>query len=152
MSNLLKDKKFQEGNQETVKLLEKIFDRNLSAFLVERGNKYSVSSGTTANSQVLIGKINICKDVQTIDRIWHYHSKGNFGFATQLDVLKNSSDSREAFGIKSGWRVAGEWIGNANYTETALRGHLPSLIGFPDSFFFIKYLAPCISNSGELNK
>lgn len=116
----LKAKRWQEANQETIRLL-KVYSRDESVLLKEKHF------------------LNIPDNLFIhIDRLWRQNSDDKFGFSIQFEIWEhiglefNSTNLKELAEIV-GWKkegTNGEWIEkyeDINFSENAPDGHLPIL-------------------------
>lgn len=115
LQNLLEQKKWQEANEETRKLLLKSVNRENQKWL--RLKDIENISGN---------------NLQTIDRLWLYYSNNRFGFSVQKRILEKidnleNEQAREKSGEILGWLQNNRWlnISDLNYSIDANEGHLP---------------------------
>lgn len=123
LQNLLKEKKWLEADQETVKLI-------------------LVIAGQAQLENLRPEEINNldCSELQVIDRLWLTYSDNRFGFSIQAKMYQDLGGSEqttieqdaeliEQWGDKLGWRKSGKWLkcSDLDYSEDALKGGLPGL-------------------------
>lgn len=123
LQQLLKEGKWLEADQETVRLIlaiagqEKLEDLQPSE--IERLE---------------------CSEVQVIDRLWLTYSGNRFGFSVQVRLyqdlggneqttIEQDSQLIEKWGDRLGWRTGGKWIkcSDLDYSAKAATGGLPGL-------------------------
>lgn len=114
----LKKKQWREADQQTARLMKEVIQK--------------VTNSTEINQ----GAINVfpCVDLSTIDSLWRKYSDGRFSFSVQKEIYQQSSQNRDEFGNKTGWRIKDadgnySWRSNSAFdynSATKPRGHLPS--------------------------
>lgn len=76
-----------------------------------------------------------CEDLDTIDKLWSYHSNGHFGLRVQQAIWQDSSRDAVVFADKVGWEGARELKAYRDGLRGVSRGQLPSsyslLQGYP---------------------
>lgn len=68
------------------------------------------------------------QDLQTIDKLWHTHSRGKFGFAVQRQVWLNSEKDWEKLWKRIGWEVNQtpcRYPDEFQWSTNGPKGHLP---------------------------
>lgn len=119
LANLLASGRWKEADEETLKILLQVVDREKEGWL-------DVAS---------IEKLP-CEDLRAIDQLWLQSSDGRFGFSVQKQIWKsvggnfNASDQiYEAFSDRVGWRVNNIWqqVDHLNFNSSAPDGHLPAI-------------------------
>ena len=122
LEKLLKEEKWYEADQLTDLLMLKASGREDEGWLdLDNIKKFP------------------CEDLQTIDRLWVFYSKGLYGFSVQkdiyvecggrLDFICPSSGTWDQFCDRTAWKSDGDWVpypqpffeNNFMYTK----GHLP---------------------------
>lgn len=115
LRDLLKAGKWKEADEETLKVMLKVADRE--GWLDEE----SIDNFP-------------CADLRTIDQLWVKYSQGHFGFSVQKEIYQRLGGTRqynnkiwEAFGDEVGWRVKESWIRDKEirYNLGSKKGHLP---------------------------
>ena len=114
--NLLADRKWREADQETADKMLKVIDKD-SWKDVTREDIKSFPF----------------EDLRTIDQLWQYYSKSQFGFSIQKQIWqkvgeKVDEETNNKFGDSVGWRKNGRWLHYSKLTfdlDNAPRGHLP---------------------------
>lgn len=118
LKRYLKKKQWREADQETVRLMKEVIQK------------------VTNSIEINQSTINVfpCVDLSTIDSFWRKHSDGRFSFSVQKEIYQQSSQNRDEFGNKTGWRIKDadgnySWRSNSTFdynSATTSRGHLPS--------------------------
>ena len=154
---LMKQKKWQQADQEDSGFLEFVGDKNESEGL----------------SQEELGKFP-CEDLKELDDIWLKNSNNNYGYSVQKNILTRiyrdrgipfysvdweqgrlinwSEEAYLQFADEIGWRNEGEWLAYRDlFTESGrlyYRGHLPAG-GTPDfrGLIFFSLFELCSVNS-----
>ena len=120
LSEFLNQQKWQQANEETLRLLLIAAKRNDQGWL------------TPESIQQVA-----CEDLTTMNDLWTKASNNRFGFSSQLAVYLatgnrpgklTDEEAYTRFGDAVGWRKDGDWIsfkGALNYTLDAPKGHLP---------------------------
>ncbi len=119
LAELLYQKKWEEADKETQRLMLKASGEEYSAW-IDRNTMHTFP----------------CRDLDTIDKLWVKYSRGRFGISVQKRIYlslggkrKHDKKTWEALGERVGWRVNNIWIfpEDVNYTINAPQGHLPSI-------------------------
>lgn len=119
LEELLRQKKWQEADLETQKLMLKAVNKEDFGWI----DRHAMQEFP-------------CEDLHSIDRLWTKYSQGKFGFSVQKRIYlslggKRSHDKKvwESMGDRVGWRNKGLWLftEDLNYDLNAPQGHLPSL-------------------------
>ena len=118
LKSLLETKEWMEADKETARLIRAIVRK------------------TTDFEEVTQVALNWfpCADLETIDSLWREHSGDQFGFSIQRKIYHDSSQDRDEFGDKTGWRIKDAngnayWRSNTEFyynVEASSKGHLPS--------------------------
>lgn len=117
--NLLASGKWEEADQETLRIMLKVTDREKQGWL-------DVASIQTFPSE----------ELRIIDQIWLEFSDDRFGFSVQKRIWKslegnlNADDKiRKIFSERLGWRVNKKWlqIDELTFALSASVGHLPAV-------------------------
>jgi hypothetical protein len=115
----LKNRQWQEADQETVRLLLKIAGKEIDQWLsVEDIQNFP------------------CEDLLTIDKLWVDYSNGKFGLSVQKKVWMECGgvpgeanyEVYRKFAERVGWRHQGKWLGYSDMTfdlQKSLVAHLP---------------------------
>jgi eukaryotic-like serine/threonine-protein kinase len=122
LRDLLAAGKWQEADQETLKVMLKVANREKEGWLdVEDCENFSR------------------EDIKIIDQLWLKYSNGKFGFSVQKQIWKDcggtpgeyNSDVYVKFCDKIGWRKNGNRMNYSDLTfsTNALHGHLPCVFG-----------------------
>ena len=125
LRNLLAAKKWQEADEETMRVMLKVAGREKAGWLdTESIDKFP------------------CEDLRTIDQLWVKFSNGRFGFSVQKRIYQSLGGTRK-FKVKV-WEAYGDrvgWIKNNSFTiyyneltfsEIAPEAHLPTSRGYRD--------------------
>ncbi|MEM9506049.1 MAG: GUN4 domain-containing protein, partial [Cyanobacteria bacterium P01_E01_bin.35] len=117
--DLLKQKQWQEADEETAKLMLQAANRENSDLRI-----YDIENFP-------------CEDLRTINNLWLQHSNSKFGFSVQDDIYVGLGASRESesqvweqFGYLVGWRRGKHWREYEELTfdlNLAPQGHLPTV-------------------------
>lgn len=118
LKRYLKGKQWREADQETARLMKEVIQK--------------VTNSTEINQNAI--NVFPCVDLSTIDSLWGKNSDGQFSFSVQKEIYQQSSQNRDEFGNKTGWRIKDadgnySWRSNSNFdynSATKPRGHLPS--------------------------
>lgn len=118
LKEYLKQKQWREADQETARLIKEVIQK--------------VTNSTKITQETL--DVFPCVDLDTIDSLWQGNSDGRFSFSIQKEIYQQSSENRDTFGNKTGWRVKNanddySWRSNTAFDynfATSPRGHLPS--------------------------
>nr|WP_238360865.1 GUN4 domain-containing protein [Iningainema tapete] len=126
LRDLLAAENWKEADQETMKIMLEIADREESGWLQKKDiQKFSDET------------------LNTINKLWIHHSKGQFGFSVQAKIWLeckgepgkfNYTTYEKKFCVCTNWCVNGNWLkryDNFKFSLDANKGHLPSL-SFPD--------------------
>ena len=111
-----------------LKLVEQKFeeaDRLTSSYLRKLAGKLAEKRGYVFYSEV---KNMLCKDLQTMDRLWIIYSTGRFGFSIQAKILKSVGKKYELLWPKIGWKKGGQWTRYPTsfcWSLDAPDGHMP---------------------------
>ncbi len=119
LDQLLLDKKWQEADQETVRVMCKIMNREKEGWL-------------TADNCRNFPK----NELRMIDQLWLKYSNDKFGFSVQKKIWLKlggkldsyDSDTYVKLGDEVGWRKGGNWLSsysNFTFNISAPMGHLP---------------------------
>lgn len=126
LNDLLAAENWKEADQETMRIMLEIADREESGWL-QKEHIQKLSDET----------------LDTINKLWIYHSKGQFGFSVQAKIWLeckgepgkfNYTIYQDKFCIRTGWRVNKNWLkryDDFQFYLHAQKGHFPSL-SFPD--------------------
>jgi hypothetical protein len=114
---LLKDKKWEEADEETINVMLQPCQRKAQDWL---------ESISYDKADYIIDFPR--KDLETIGNLWAKYSRGRFGFRVQKRIWKEVGEDYDAFGDRVGWRVEGKWIyrSDIDYSLDAPFGHLPA--------------------------
>ena len=122
LQNLLAEGQWQQADAETAMVMLKVSDREAEGFLRDEDLKRFS-----------------CIDLQTIDNLWTYYSKGRFGFSVQSDIwlevggeLNANYETYCRLGDRIGWRLNQQWVSYTNFIfdgDNAPNGHLPAVLG-----------------------
>ncbi len=118
LKRYLKKKQWRKADQETARLMKEVIQK--------------VTNSTEINQSAI--NLFPCVDLSTIDLLWRKHSDGRFSFSVQKKIYQQSSQNRDEFGNKTGWRIKDadgnySWRSNSTFdynSATMPRGHLPS--------------------------
>ncbi|WGV28601.1 serine/threonine-protein kinase [Halotia branconii] len=118
LENLLKDKKWQQADEETIRLILQLADREEQGWLdVEHINNL------------------LFTDLRIINQAWVRHSNKRFGFSVQKRIWlecggKVDYKTECLLGDRVGWRNKGAWLGysDLDFSQNAPVGHLPSRV------------------------
>lgn len=118
LENYLKQGQWREADEETLKVMLKLTNREEQGYL-------DVDSLKTFPRDAL----------RTIDRLWVDYSKGKFGFSVQKQIWLDCGGKLEEynrgayakFSDRVGWRKGENWLNYSDLTfnTNALHGHLP---------------------------
>jgi GUN4-like len=112
LRELLKENKWKEANNETLRLILKLTDREKEGFV-----------STTLMRQFP------CKDLLTIENLWLTASKGRFGFRVQQGIWKRFGGPGYSMGEKPNllkrFYEEIEWNKDIKFSLDAPVGHLP---------------------------
>lgn len=67
-----------------------------------------------------------CEDLQTINQLWLKYSQGRFGFSVQKQIYDSVEQDFGKFCNTIGWRPYKHFSSYLLFSDSALRGHLPS--------------------------
>jgi eukaryotic-like serine/threonine-protein kinase len=122
LRDLLAAGKWQEADQETLKVMLKVANREKEGYL-----DYDACKNFSR------------EDIKIIDQLWVKYSNGKFGFSVQKQIWKDcggtpgeyNSDVYVKFCDKIGWRKNGNRMNYSDLTfsTNALHGHLPCVFG-----------------------
>ena len=78
-----------------------------------------------------------CCELNTIDKLWVYYSKGRFGFSVIKKIYEEVDQDYAKLAERVGWRNGDKWIGynEINFTYNAPVGHLPITWLVPTTFW-----------------
>ncbi|MEG5094243.1 GUN4 domain-containing protein, partial [Microcoleus sp. B13-B4] len=117
LRNLLAAKKWQEADEETLRVMLKVAGREKEGWLDTKSiEKFP------------------CEDLRTIDQLWVKYSDGRFGFSVQKRIYQSLGGTRkyditvsEAFGDQVGWKKNDKWLyyKDLTFSERAPEAHLP---------------------------
>lgn len=118
LKRYLEKKQWCEADQETARIMKEVIQK--------------VNNSTEINQCAI--NIFPCVDLSTIDSLWEKHSDGQFSFSVQKEIYQQSSQNRDEFGNRTGWRIKDSdgnysWRSNSSFdynSATTPRGHLPS--------------------------
>ncbi|MBN4005426.1 SAV_2336 N-terminal domain-related protein [Nostoc sp. LPT] len=112
LKKLLEQRKWQEADQETARLMLQVVGREEEGWLsLENLNTFP------------------CDALQMIDQCWLEFSQGHFGFSVQKDIWEKVGQNYDRFGVELGWKVEDRWLpyDDLRFDLTAPLGHLPCL-------------------------
>ncbi|MDJ0516560.1 MAG: GUN4 domain-containing protein [Trichodesmium sp. MO_231.B1] len=121
LENFLKQKKWKEADEETVRLMLKVPGLEEKGYLTQQDiDNFS------------------CTYLRRIDQLWVENSNNKFGFSVQKKIYHSlggkkeyDSDIWHNFGDKVGWKKGDEWLsedelmGELNSSSSHPKGHLP---------------------------
>ncbi|MDJ1173130.1 GUN4 domain-containing protein [Roseofilum capinflatum] len=112
LRDLLADRKWQEGNEETLHLILRATRRESDGWL------------DALNLEELP-----CTELETINQLWVAYSSGQFGLSVQCQIYEQVGGEYGQFCDRIGWRTESQWTKatDLNYTDNAPEGHLPYL-------------------------
>ncbi|NEO31517.1 MAG: GUN4 domain-containing protein [Symploca sp. SIO3C6] len=118
---------------------------------LESGNWFEADKETIKLIQDIAGQTDLeelspndikkfpCNGLRVIDKLWHTHSKGRFGFSVQLQIyqslggnldttIEQNQEIVEKFGEQVGWRANKKWLkcSDLDYSLKAPVGCHPS--------------------------
>jgi serine/threonine protein kinase len=126
LRNLLAAKKWQEADEETLRVMVKVAGREKAGWL----DTESIDNFP-------------CEDLRTIDQLWVKYSNGRFGFSVQKRIYQSLGGTSkydekvwERFGDRVGWRKKTNWFerewlfpySTLTFSEKAPEAHLPTLV------------------------
>ena len=96
-----------------------------------------------------------CQDLQKINQLWTYYSKGHFGFSVQQEIYLKCGcvpngqfhkESWEKFGQMIGWWEDGSYIQYCDviFDLQAQRGHLPAFCLNTRGFWGVEWVSSLI--------
>lgn len=131
LNQLLSEKKWQEADEETSKILLNLgikYRQDLEPEQTERKDK----------TELFLSKEHInafpCKDLRIIDKLWLKYSNSQFGFSIQTCIWQSIIQQQKDVNLKCksfvenvGWFINDNWRSNAEiiYEIDAPIGHLP---------------------------
>ena len=122
LDRLLQAQNFKEADLETERVILAVAKRERQGYLrKEDAEKFP------------------CKELRSIDKLWLKYSGRKFGISVQQQIYHSLGGTKEfksnvwrSMGERVGWMDgAGLWLNwwDLNFTQTALSGHLPHLVG-----------------------
>lgn len=118
LKKCLEKQQWREADRETARIMKTLAQK--------------ITNSTEINKDTI--SLFPCVDLNTIDFLWNKHSNRRFGFSIQRDIYQSSSQNRDVFGSKIGWRIKDvdgnySWRSNSSFdynSKTMPIGHLPS--------------------------
>ena len=89
LEKLLEEKQWQKADKETARLIIRVIKQ--------------VTDSKEINKAAMDAFPYV--DLNTIDRLWQKSSDGKFGFSAQRELYQQSSQNKDKFGDKAGWRL-----------------------------------------------
>lgn len=149
LNNFLKAKQWKDANQETMRVMLELANRQKDDWL--RSKEFKELP---------------CPDLKKIDQLWSDYSEGRFGFSKPRQIWLEiggkpgqfKGETFYKFGDRVGWRINDEWLETYDqftFGLQAAEGHLPVLIfskdvdfsRWKDSFrYFLDCWETCFSN------
>jgi len=122
LNSLLQAQNFKEADLETERVILAVAKRERQGYLrKEDAEKFP------------------CKELRNIDKLWLKYSGRKFGISVKQQIYHSLGGTKEfksnvwrSMGERVGWMDgAGLWLNwwDLNFTQTALSGHLPHLVG-----------------------
>lgn len=141
----LAEKKWQEADEETTKLMLNIAGKKINDLPLEQAEKNQLFLSDESLQNFT------CEDLRIIDKLWLKYSNLHFGFSIQTCIWQTVSQNDEDINLNCkyfadhvGWLVNGKWINydQINYELDAPIGHLP--------FDFTKLFPKTDGNNGDI--
>jgi hypothetical protein len=144
LKNLLLARKWEEADQKTWLLLQKLVGHEDQEVFTEEEMRSLP-----------------CQDLQIIDQLWQEHSQGKFGFSKQKGIWISAGaqpnlKTVEILGDRVGWRQEQKWLKYPfiNFSLSAPEGHLPlwrfGRRNYQLAYALMRRLADCRINCQEI--